>query len=439
MKKLFFAIIAVSMMAGGFSAGAQESASPDCIKYASFYKENYKIKDYEHALPQWRSAFAECPGNFRETIYTEGITMYRSLISKNARNSLLKEAYLDTLVMLYDKRIENYPKSEAAARVNRALDIAMYKKDDAEAVYNYCRDAIDCVLSKENVEPKSISNFPNILFNGFKNSVTVNSFDPDKILSEYSEAMDYLDECNLDPNKVATAKASIESIFVESGIADCDNIIALYTPKFEADPENVALAGKIVKLMNKADGCINNDLYVSAVNVMHTSNPSYMSAYSLFKLYQARDEYDKAMAYGEEAVRYDESDAATDARYYYELAQYAIVKGKYSACVDYALKSVKSDDSYAGKSYILCGKAWASVTAAGDPVQKVAPYWVAIDYINKAKAADASLAEECNNLISAYSRYNPEVGDAFMYGYTKGQAISVSAGGMSATTTVRTR
>ena len=57
----------------------------------------------------------------------------------------------------------------------------------------------------------------------------------------------------------------------------------------------------------------------------------------------------------------------------------------------------------------------------------------------KAKNADESLTEECNSLISSYSKYFPETSEAFMYGVQNGQSYRVSAGGMSANTIVRTQ
>ena len=56
----------------------------------------------------------------------------------------------------------------------------------------------------------------------------------------------------------------------------------------------------------------------------------------------------------------------------------------------------------------------------------------------KAKAADETLAEEANKLISTYRQYFPKTEDAFMYDLTDGKSYSISCGGLNATTTVRT-
>ena len=59
--------------------------------------------------------------------------------------------------------------------------------------------------------------------------------------------------------------------------------------------------------------------------------------------------------------------------------------------------------------------------------------------MNKAKSADAALADAANDMIRQYSAYYPQTAEAFMYDVTDGQSYTVSCGGMRATTTVRTQ
>ena len=81
---------------------------------------------------------------------------------------------------------------------------------------------------------------------------------------------------------------------------------------------------------------------------------------------------------------------------------------------------------------------WAGQRCTANDMDNRAKYWVAVDYLTKAKAADETLAEEANKLISQYRQYFPKTEDAFMYDLTDGKAYSISCGGMNATTTVRT-
>jgi hypothetical protein len=61
-----------------------------------------------------------------------------------------------------------------------------------------------------------------------------------------------------------------------------------------------------------------------------------------------------------------------------------------------------------------------------------------VDYFVRAKQADASLAEECDRLISTYRQYFPTAEEVFMHDLQEGSSYQVKANGLSATTTVRT-
>ena len=189
--------------------------------------------------------------------------------------------------------------------------------------------------------------------------------------------------------------------------------------------------------MNTAEDCLSNDLYLNAVTSMHKNDPSYNSAYFLYKLHSNRGNVDQAVAYLEEAIAAEASGPEVDAEYLYELANYALKNKMKGKAYDAARKAADLDYGFAGKAYFLMGTIWGSTACGGNEIQRRAPYWVAVDYLQKAKAADASLTEDANRLIGSYSAYYPQAAEAFMYDISAGQAYTVSCGGLTATTTVR--
>jgi len=193
-----------------------------------------------------------------------------------------------------------------------------------------------------------------------------------------------------------------------------------------------------VKLMNSAEDCATNDLYFKAVTQMHKLEPSYRSAYGLYKLNASRDNVAEACQYLEEAIESPESGEDVDAQYYYELARFCYANGMRARAFENAGKAVRLDYGYAGKAYMIMGNLWSSASCGGD-VDKYARYWAASDYYQKAKAADASLTDDANASIGKVSIYYPEASEIFMYDLSKGQSYTVSCSGMTTTTTVRVR
>ena len=219
----------------------------------------------------------------------------------------------------------------------------------------------------------------------------------------------------------------------------CENLLELFGPRYEADPQNLDLAKNIVRMMSVTEGCTDNDLFLNAVTTMYNLEPSHTSAYFLYKLYSSRSDVANAVKYMEEAISAAESDSETDANYSFELAAFCYKNGKNADAVSYAQKAIELSDALDGKAYLLMGTIWGSIVCPGNDIEQRAKYWVAVDYMNKAKNADETLAEDANNYIRQYSAYYPQTAEAFMYDVTDGQSYTVSCAGMRATTTVRTQ
>jgi hypothetical protein len=327
-----------------------------------------------------------------------------------------------------------YPKKRQDILNNKGQYMINYRGSDASYIYKNLGAIVDELGANSN---------GSLLVNLLQSSITLyreNQLSADDVIAMYDKVTANIEGATAknqaEEEDNLKVKATIESIFADSKVASCENLIAIFGPRYEADPNNLALVSNIVKLMNSAEDCAGNDLYLKAVTSMYKMDPSYRSAYALYKLNAARDNVADAAKYLEEAILSPESDDATDAQYYYEQSLFCYKNGMRGKAYDAARKAIEMDYGYAGKAYLIVGNLWASATC-GDVKDKWARYWVATDYYQKARNADASVAEEASASISSVSRYFPEASEAFMYDLTKGQSYSVSCGGMSATTTVR--
>ncbi|HCV15431.1 MAG TPA: hypothetical protein DF637_03725, partial [Rikenellaceae bacterium] len=106
---------------------------------------------------------------------------------------------------------------------------------------------------------------------------------------------------------------------------------------------------------------------------------------------------------------------------------------------EYAKMAIQKNSAVAGRANLILGLVWGSLRCQGNEVEARAKYWVAVDYLVRARNADPTIAEEASRYISAYSQYFPAQEEAFMYDILDGTSYTVSCGGMRETTTVRTR
>ena len=438
MKKLSFIFLALMAAFAGQNLSAQDKygSGPqreECIKYLSYYTEYYKQKNYDSALPNWRKAYSLCPATASQNMFIHGTTLMTRLYNQT-KDEAAKSAIVDTILTLQDQRMAAYPKKRTDILNNKGQYMINYRSADAPYIYGNLNTIVDELASEAN---------GSLLVNLLQASIAMyreNQLTADDVIATYDkvtaaiEGASAKNDAEIEDN--LKAKASIETIFADSKVASCDNLIAIFSPRFEADPDNLALVSNIVKLMNSAEDCASNDLYLKAVTAMYKMDPSYRSAYALYRLNSARGNVADAANYLEEAINSEESDEVADAQYYYEMSAFCYKNGMRGKAAEAARKAVDLDHGYAGKAYLILGNLWASATC-GDVVDKWARYWAAADYYQKARNADPTVADEASSSIGSVSRYYPEASEAFMYDLTRGQSYTVSCSGMTATTTVR--
>ena len=441
MKKIVLLIsVAAAALFCSSTVSAQGKYGPDsteCIKYLSYYTEYYKQKNYDSALPNWRKAYKYCPPTARYSLLSDGTTLVRNLIQKNQNNPVYRQQLVDSLMTIYNQRVEFWPKYAVSSLNNKALDMYNYLKDDPKKLYEGLTEVVNA--TKDKTRPNIFLFQLNTAVDLYKNG----QLDPESVINVYEKGMEYLaaiqPKNDVEKKSIDKTVEDMEGLFITSQVASCDNLIALFGPRVQANPEDLDLAKNVVRMMGMTEGCTDNDLFLQAVTTTYQKEPSYTSAYYLYKLYAGRADMANAVKYMEEAINYPESDNATDAAYLYELATFCFKNGNTSKAYAAAQQSVELDSALAGKAYMLMGTIWGSVVCSGNDIEQRAKYWVAVDYMNKAKAADENLAEDANNYIRQYAAYYPQTAEAFMYDVTDGQSYTVSCGGMRATTTVRTQ
>jgi tetratricopeptide (TPR) repeat protein len=437
MKKSAFLLIAFLALAMPqiYAQGKYGSDSATCVKYLSYYTEYMKQDDLAEATPFWQKAIQICPPTASQNMLLDGQKIMRRLIGMT-NDPARRKALIDSLMMLHDMRITTYPKYATTAMNNKALDMINLcnSPSDQESVYKGLGETIAALGDK--VNPVILVTQMNTAIQLYKDG----KLGAEDIMNTFTTNNDLMDKILVKKNDDMTQKMSkdMQIMFASSGVASCDNLIALYTPRYQATPNDEALINTMVKMMASSD-CMDNDLFVKAVVSLYGMDPSSSTAHLLYQLYDRRDDDANAIKYLQEAIDGDAGDPKLQATYYYEMATFCYKKAKNNPrAVSAALKAKELDPSLTGKCFMLIGYCWGSVRCGGNEIESRASYWVAADYMQRAKNADPSLASECNNMIAQYAKFYPGKADAFMYDITDGQSYSVSCGGLHETTTVRT-
>ena len=444
MKKIgiLFSLIMLAFVTQSYAQAGRFRATPEdsveCVKYLNFYKEYYKNGNIREALPSWRGAMNRCPLGVTQALYQDGQNIIKFL--NNQTNDPTRRAELiDSLVLMYDIRIDKFPafRSGLSARTFKAYDMITYYKTDDLKIYQALKDVVE--FGQEQTDQNILVLNMQYATNLFKEG----QMSPEEVILVYQEISALFDkkEAVDSNNALEEARNSFETLFAICGVADCDNLLALFEPRFDQRATETSYVRKVVQLLSNA-GCETSDLFLKAVERLYELEPTYNSAYYLYRLYSSRDHSENAIKYLQQAIDSDNIDDKVKGDYLLELGTFCFKKiNNSSIAAQHALKSYTFNEELKGKAFLLMGHMWAVAKVRDSDMPEIddrANFWVAVDYFVRAKQADPSLAEECDRLIATYRQYFPAAEEAFMHDLKEGASYSVRANGLSATTTVRT-
>ncbi|HOE04747.1 MAG TPA: tetratricopeptide repeat protein [Bacteroidales bacterium] len=415
---------------------ADYGSDPETCKVKlSTYTEFFKQENYKDAYPAWKWCYTNCPASTKN-LYIHGPTILDYMIEK-AADKVEKEKYIDSLLMIYDQRIQYYGE-EGRVKGRKANDILKYRPDSAMQAYKLYVESIGMVGNKS--ESSVLGYFTNVTILLFKNG----SLPKETVVENYATVSGIIEaqiaetEDSAKREKIRELGVKVEEMFVNSGAADCDAIVSIFTPKFEANPNDIELQKKIAKLMEKTrnQDCLTTDLYAKVSEALYNEEKTPEAAHKIAKVYFLKNNYEKAEFYYLEAAKL-QSDESLKADLYYELASLYLNLKQYSKARDYARRALGVNANY-GKAYLVIAKAYAAGGGGcgENEIDKVAIYWVVVDQLIKAKNADATVADDANDLIRKYTSYFPTREKLFWYNVTEGQSYTVGCW-VSETTTVR--
>ncbi len=401
--------------------------SAKCVINLSLYREFYKQKNYDDAISPWRWIFLNCP-LASENTYIHGINIVKYMYKKE-KDPDIKEKLIDTLMMVYDQRIEYFGK-QGYILGRKGVDLFNLRPTSFEEVNNILKKSIE--IEKK----KSKASVLNYYFKTTIELVGDKKADTSLIIDNYNkviEIVEYNIKNNLKDSAYYKTKSNIENLF--DPYATCENLINIYSKKFKENPKDIELLKKITMVLNKKE-CTESPLFFETTETLHKLQPSAESAFLMGKMCSAKKSYQKSADYLLEAIKLFEREEDKADSYllladiYKKLEQYPLARS-------YAYKAAKirPDD---GRPYLLIGDMYAasSKLCNKDELEEKSVYWVAVDKYIKAKDIDSSLESVANQKINIYIQHFPNNETVFFYNFKKGDSYTVGCW-INETTTVR--
>lgn len=421
MKKQLFtiALVFLSMASFGQKYGATPEDSISCLENSSLYKEFYKQKNYKDARGPWNKAVRLCPKSSKN-LYIKGASMYKNFIAaeKDAKKKLL---LVDTLMWIYDQRIENYgQKGNVLGR--KGVDLARYDKSKTKEAYDMLaesfalegnksqRAAITTYyqLAEELVKDKKMET--TVLFELFPKLQSVVVYNTQNAKDEATKS------------KWIQVAAILEQIF--SKYAGCPELLKIYTPKYEANPRDTNVLVQIIAFFEKSD-CTSEELFLKASMSLDEVKPSSISKFGIGRSLLKKERFSEAIGYFKEAAELANTNEGKINSYKY-IALTQLSLKQYASAKSYALKMIALNPKSAD-AYMILGDAYlyGSRTVGENPCEQAGGYWAAPSKYAKAIALDSELASKANKKIASCKAQWPKKADCFFYNIVDGQSYHV--------------
>lgn len=400
----------------------------------SLYEQSYRQDDYISALPHWKNIYEKYPKS-SINLYKHGITMYNTLIEK-ANTDVEKEKLLNESLPVYDNRIKYFgEKGYVLGRKAKAyLDFYLNtdKKVDDEKLKKIWKTGNDW-LAESIKEQGNATETPVFLLYVqttvalFKAGETTK----EKVFENYEKSVEFLNNIiqkDKDVEKVDVAKqtlAIVDDIFVKSGAADCEALIKFYSQQFEQNSGNIDFIKVMLSRLRKAK-CDDSELYSLATEKLYKLDPSPEAAFNMARRFAKNDDIAKAKEYYKQAIE-QETDKSRLSDYYNEMSFMVFVKeNSLVEARNLAKKSLEYDPKNC-QSLMLLAKIYSQANRVygADAFEKATTFWVAADYMERARAASEECATEAGQKAAEYRRYFPSKEEGFMRTLKEGQSYFV--------------
>ncbi|WP_291862595.1 hypothetical protein [Marinilabilia sp.] len=429
LTSMFFAII-FGLSTGNALANSfrSEKDSIDCLQKLSVASLAIEKNMHIHAVGPWRSLVEDCP-DISVRIYSDGVKLWEQFI-ENAKEESTRQAYVDTLLMVYDKRLkyfgeyQKYPEGWILGR--KGMEIIKYRRNNLHSL----KSAYDCFaksysLRKEKSEPAVLLAWmqsSKILSD--EGIVSDSSFISDYV-SVYGEVQKWQLQEQYNSNIVHKVQQVLTSIIQRANFENCDVFSeVLGGAELVADLTSSEI-NTYLEVM-KISGCVETELFTSLVLKKYEMNPSPEAAFDLARMFIRKRRFNKSADFYKEAAS-KTTDDSLKAVCYFELA--VLTDGHFKKPVEarqYAKRSSLLMPQW-GQPHLLLGSIYAreANNVSGNDFEKNAVYWVAVDQFLTAIRKDNSCKVEALKQIDVYTQYFPDKQTCFFYGLDEGQEFVV--------------
>ncbi len=419
--------------------GADAATREEVLKKFSFLRDAWKMKSYDDYMTRYKEMIELCP-NCYPNLYLFGIQLNRAKLNQTT-DPAEREKYTKIMAEMYDGQIKYFGTKngvDVSAPIYRqkmqllmAVDFNKYLED----IKKIMRTVADKGIKNDNQVRDMIYLYFSTITTGFLSD----EISAETVLDEYDYLSDAISKSQFPDKNVI--QQPLDNLLLNSGAADCDNLVALFKPKYEKEPNNLELIKKIMRYLNEYN--CDGEFKVLVAEKYYKLDPSADAAYSLALSFAASGDTQKSEQYFKEAIN-RETNRTKKSKYQNRLAVDYLINKQYQSSANLAKGAISSDPRN-GQAYFLLAQAYSISLASGvvkcDAFEVKAAFWLVNDLLQKAKSltpASAPAAKDIIKQIEAAKANIPTSEDLFFKEELKvGGAYNVNCGWVKGATKVQ--
>lgn len=421
---------------------AQSSVKPpngmsEIQAYSIFY-ENYKNESYKSAIEFGRWIWKSMPETIKgyprfdlKRNLERLITAYGG-VTETVADPSLREAYVDTALMIYDKVFDKYSKDEISY-YDWYLNRGRFYQTYSGMIENATAKAAEDYLKAFDINPEELTK----LGDGYYIQAILQGLVADnkkqKALSIIKKSEPFASE------KLKSYYDEIRQKLFDSPKEQ----IAFLESQLKEKPKDEKVLRQLLGLYR------GQEMYDKAAEIsqkLYDINPNYENTMALAEMAISNANYDKAIQYLKEAM--DKTDNAEQkAKIALDISDAYLNQGQLADARRFARMAIDYDADW-GQAYIQIADIYAQAVSQCTGNRKMTVedrtvYWLVLDYLNKAKQVDSSVADEAERKSKSYEPVTPTQEQMFFNNWAEGEKISIDKslnqcyGWINETTTVR--
>ncbi|MEX0748120.1 MAG: tetratricopeptide repeat protein [Rhodothermales bacterium] len=424
------ALLLVFLLAGTSTAqpaqAQAEITDQDKAVHYSLYYEDFKNQNFESALPNLKWILANAPFYPRNVNFERLIEAYTGLSAKS-EDPTIKRAYLDSALAVFDDVLPVMKEhgvefDETAWTIDKGRyiqthgEILQDRLPDVAAIYLQAFEAASCEIDPYYVR---------VIIDNYMRA------------DEKDKAVDMTDQAEACYPDTADMMSYITEVRNALFRTPEERMTFLET-RLEKNPDDVEIASELFDIYLNLGEREKAATLGSRLATMKKSARVYRM---LGQLHLQDGEAQQALEYYEQALELpDAGDVKRDIYFNMGIAQQQL--GRLSAARSNFRQSLEVDSKF-GQAYLAIGDLY--VTAVGNcgsfEREDRAVYWLAVDYYERARSVDPSVANQANQKIGTYRRSFPDQEALFFKNWKAGQSYRIDYGcygWIGETTTIRT-